>query len=486
MSYAIPDGARVHDAIGNKDYTQGRPVIKKTKPLAVTVRDVFDQPIEGATVTVTPYSSSRDEAKPAPLVKLSDAKGEAHFDAVPDDVLGMTVSKPEMRPTTIILGDGQEIKMYLTPLTTGTVTDVEGRPLQNAFVHIVTQGFEFSKGLIKRPPTEIRDSSAIAANGRFEYTQDLTLRRLNEPLMFVAYSEEGRRMAVRTVMPQELVKPLVFELRPAALVTVELALPAGAPPATQVGALWTDPEGRRIAYSPAAMHNDPATNTLRGAMTGRFPPGKYQLRIGGTAETESAVVDFVVRANQAEVSLGEIPLQPSKFAALRGQPAPELAGKPMPPTEFKPLAELRGQVVVLNFWQWHGDKLNDHPEQTPFFMLPARYKDQAVYWIAIHDARVNDPAALAAKVAAMRKALWGDGPAPFTSLIDDSEPITVPEDAAEKTATSGWVPGATRSVTRARYGVYELVLIDREGRVVGNYSQEELEPALERLLKEQK
>src|SRR6185437_7142576 len=394
MSYAIPDGARVHDGILNKNYTQGRPVTKKTKPLAVTVRDVFDQPIEAAKVKVTPYASSRDEAEPAPVEKLSDAKGEARFDAVPDDVLGLTVSQPNMRSATIILGDGQEIKMYLTPLTTGTVTDIEGRPLQNAFVHNVTQGFEFSQGLIKRPPTEGRDSAAVAADGRFEYTQDLTLRRLNEPLMLVAYSEEGRRMAIRTVMPQELVKPLIFELRPAALVTVELALPAGAPEATQIGALWTDPEGRRIAYSPAAMHTDAATNTLRGEMTGRFPPGKYQLRIGGTAETESSVVDFVVRPTQTEVSLGE----------------------------------LRGQVVVLNFWNWHGDKLNDHPEQTPFFMLPARFKDQAVYWIAIHDARVNDPAALAAKVAAMRKALWGDGPAPFTSLIDDSEPIPMPEE----------------------------------------------------------
>ncbi|HXT58391.1 MAG TPA: M56 family metallopeptidase [Pirellulales bacterium] len=486
MSYAIPDGARVHDGILNKNYTQGRPVTKKTKPLAVTVRDVFDQPIEAAKVKVTPYASSRDEAEPAPVEKLSDAKGEARFDAVPDDVLGLTVSQPNMRSATIILGDGQEIKMYLTPLTTGTVTDIEGRPLQNAFVHNVTQGFEFSQGLIKRPPTEGRDSAAVAADGRFEYTQDLTLRRLNEPLMLVAYSEEGRRMAIRTVMPQELVKPLIFELRPAALVTVELALPAGAPEATQIGALWTDPEGRRIAYSPAAMHTDAATNTLRGEMTGRFPPGKYQLRIGGTAETESSVVDFVVRPTQTEVSLGEIPLQPSKFAALRGQPAPELAGKPMPPTVFKPLAELRGQVVVLNFWNWHGDKLNDHPEQTPFFMLPARFKDQAVYWIAIHDARVNDPAALAAKVAAMRKALWGDGPARFTSLIDDSEPIPMPEEAAERTATTGFVPGATRSVTRERYGIYELVLIDPQGRVVGNYSQEELEPALRRLLEAQK
>ncbi|HEV7226574.1 MAG TPA: M56 family metallopeptidase [Pirellulales bacterium] len=486
MSYVIPDGARVHDGILNKNYTQGRPVTKKMKPLAVRVRDVANRPVAAATVKVTPYSSSRDEAEPAPVVKLTDAEGEAHFDAVPDDVLGLNVSQDGMRPATIILGDGQEIMMYLTPLTTGTVADAAGRPPQNAFVHTVTQGFEMSQGAIKRPPTEGRDSAAVAADGSFEYTQDLTLRRLNEPLMFVAYAEDGRRMAIRAVMPQELLKPLHFVLQPAALVAVEFELPAGAPAATQIGALWTDPHGRRIAYSQAEMHGDVAAGPRRGEMTVRFPPGKYQLRMSGTAETESSVVDFVVRPTQTEVSLGAISLQPSKFAALRGQPAPELAGKPMPPSELKPLSALRGQVVVLNFWRWAGDKLNDHPEQTPFFILPAQFKDRPVYWIAIHDHHVHDPEALAAKVAGIRKSLWGEGRAPFMSLIDDSEPVPMPEDAAERTATSGWEPGSTRSVTRARYGVYELVLIDGEGRVVGNYSQEELEPALRRLLAAQK
>jgi hypothetical protein len=185
----------------------------------------------------------------------------------------------------------------------------------------------------------------------------------------------------------------------------------------------------------------------------------------------------VVESEETEVMLGTISLRPSKFAALRGQPAPELAGTPMPPSELKPLSAFHGQVVVLNFWSWMGVQLNDHPEQTPFFMLPSRFKDQGVHWIAIHDYHVREPEALASKVAGMRQANWGDEAAPFTSLIDDSEPEPEPEGpASEGYATE-------RGVTRGRYGVNSrLVLIDRQGRVVGSYSQEELEPALRRLL----
>lgn len=65
-----------------------------------------------------------------------------------------------------------------------------------------------------------------------------------------------------------------------------------------------------------------------------------------------------------------------------------------------------------------------------------------------------------------------------------SEPIPEGERAEEgRRATDGWRPGTTQGVTAARYGVFaRLVLIDRQGRVAGSYTQEELEPALRRLL----
>jgi beta-lactamase regulating signal transducer with metallopeptidase domain len=484
MRYEIPDGAWVIDDVSGRQYTQGRVETKRTKPLKVVVRDVANQPIAGATVKVQLNQSSRDEAGKEALEIQTDAEGLANFEAVPDNVLHLQASKGGMRPSSIILGDGQELTMYLTPHTSGTVVDAQGRPLQNAFVHTVTQGFEMAHGAIKSVPTAQRDTAAVGADGSYDFTQDLTLRRLSDPLMFVAYADDGRLMAIRTVMPPELARPLDFVLQPAAQVAAEFELPPGAPATTQIGALWTDYEGRRIAYSQTEMRSEAAADAHQAKMIGRLPPGKYQLHVDATAETESAVIDFIVRPKQTEVSLGIIPLRPSKFAMLRGQVAPELSATPMPPSELKPLSELRGQLVVLNFWHWLGEKHNDHPEQTPFFTLPARYKDQPVYWIAIHHHRVLDPDALATKVASMRKALWGEGPAPFASLIDQSEPAPPVEGAPARTAVEAGVPGPTRDVTHTRYGIAyrPLVLIDRQGRVVGCYDEAELEPALKRLL----
>ena len=484
MRYDIPDGAWVRDEVSGKNYTQGRAATHKTKPLKVAIRDVADQPVAEAKVKITLQQSSREEAGQEPLEALTDSEGIAEFKAVPDAPLFLQASKPELRPASIILGDGQELKMYLTPRLSGVVVDAKGEKLKSGLVYTVIQSLEFSQGLIQTPPTRSRDAAEIGADGTYDFTQDLTLRRLSDPLMLVAYADEGRLMAIRTAPPRELVRPVDFVLEPAALISAELKLPPGAPATTQIGVNWADASGRRIAYSAAPVDNDSDDDSLSARPLGRLPPGSYQLRIGQSEETESLVRDFVVRPKQTEVSLGVIPLQPSKFATLRGQLAPELSAAPMPGSERKSLSELRGQIVVLNFWRWSGEQLNHHPEQTPFFTLPALYKDQRVFWIAIHSHRVLEQDSLEAKIAGMRKALWAEGPAPFASLIDQSEPTPPVEGAPARTAVEGGVPGPTRDVTRTRYGIgyRQLVLIDRQGRVVGCHDDAELEPALKRLL----
>ncbi|HEV3021928.1 MAG TPA: carboxypeptidase-like regulatory domain-containing protein, partial [Pirellulales bacterium] len=268
MRYVIPDGARVTDSISGKHYTQGRPVTSRTKPLTVTVRDVANAPIEEATVQVRTNQSSRDETESAPLERRTDAEGLARFDAVPDDVLYLQVAKRDMRPASLILGDGREITMYLAPRTSGRAIGVEGRKLQDGHVHLVIQLLPMSKGVIETPATHSRDSADVAPDGRFEFTQDLTLRRLGKPLLFVAYSEKGRHMAIKSVMPDDLVEPLDFVLQPSALVTAEVALPRGTPPATRIEVLWTDAKGRRIAGTPVPLRAE--SGTFRGEAAGRF------------------------------------------------------------------------------------------------------------------------------------------------------------------------------------------------------------------------
>jgi hypothetical protein len=339
-----------------------------------------------------------------------------------------------------------------------------------------------SGGELQPPPTRGRDATDVSPNGRFEFTQELTLRRLTDPLLFVAYAENGRQMAIKSVMPGELGESLNFVLQPTASVTARFDLPPGTPLTANFGALWTDEKGRWIGETRLKVSVDAESGLPVGEAVGCLPPGDYQVRVSSTRDTDELTAHFSVEPGNPQVVLSRSRLRPSQLASLRGQPAPELAATPMPPSELKPLSSLHGQVVVLNFWIWLGDKLNDHPEQTPFFMLPRQFKDKPVYWIAVHNYRVHDPEGLAKKVAGMRQAIWGDGPAPFASLIDESEPAP-PVEVRARTATEGGAPDTRRGVTRDRYGLFQgLVLIDRQGRVVGSYSQEELEPALRRLL----
>lgn len=484
MRYAIPAGARVDDRIAKKRYVQARPVAGETKPFSVTVLDVGGRPIEGASVKISLSQSSREQAGKAPQTQVTNDNGVAHFEAAPDDMIHVEVSKHDMRPAAIISGGGNQLRLYLTPRTKGRVFDIDGRKPRDGYVVVPTFGLDMSGGALKPRPAFDRDSCTISPDGAFEFTKELTLRRIDLPLLFVAYAEQGQRMAIRTIMPDELSDPLDFLLEPAVSVTAELQLPPGTPPSTRIEAIWTDATGLMIGSSSVTRNGDHGEGALRGTAVGRLPPGEYQLQVRATSETEKLVFEFAIGADQSEAALGVVPLRPSRFASLRGKPAPELVGTPIEPSELTPLSSLRGKIVVLNFWHLYPDQFNFHPEQTPFFTLPAHFKDAPVHWIAIHDHAVSDADRLAAKVAEMRKARWGDGPAPFTAMVDAAEPIPDGERGEEaRRATDGGRPGTTRGVTGTRYGVFgRLVLIDRQGRVVGSYEQEELEPALRRLL----
>lgn len=484
IRYEIPAGSWVHDGGANKLYIHARPSTDKTKPFSVTVLDVGGRPIEEASVKISLSQAGRDQAGKPPQMQFTNKEGVARFDAVSDDMLYVEVSKPDLRPAAIISGGGNQLRLYLTPRTKGQVIDIDGRKPSDGYVVVPSFGLDMSGGTLKPRPAHDRDSCAIGPGGAFVFTKELTLRRIDLPLLFVAYSEAGQRMAIQTIMPEELSNPLDFLLEPAAPVIAELQLPPGTPRSTRVEVIWTDAEGRMIGSSAAMINGNSDESSLRGTAVGQLPPGDYQLQIRATSEMERLVFDFAVSPDQMECALGVIPLRPSKFASLRGKPAPELVGGAIPPNELKPLRSLRGRIVVLNFWHLYPEQFNYHPEQTPFFTLPAQFKDKPVHWIAIHDQGVSNADRLAAKVAEMRNAIWGEEPAPFTALIDAAEPIPEGERAEEgRRATDGWRPGTTQGVTAARYGVFaRLVLIDRQGRVVGSYTQEELEPALRRLL----
>ncbi|MBI3465849.1 MAG: TlpA family protein disulfide reductase, partial [Planctomycetes bacterium] len=346
----------------------------------------------------------------------------------------------------------------------GVVRDDAGRPVSEV---VVTYSIAFHHDGVPRPETlGIRpDHDRTGPDGRFEASCELTLRG-PRPSFLVAFDDEGTRMAIRLVPAEQLELPQELQLQPTCLVRATLELEGGDPrelPHFMVS--WTDPEGR--AFTPGiGVDTEAEAGRLRGQVIGRVPPGVYQLQVGKTAQSQAVSIPFEVKSGTRELDLGTHELRISTLAALRGQPAPELAVHAWRPGEPKRLTDLRGKVVVLDFWgYWCVPCL----EQMPALMAIAeKFRDQPVVWVAVHTPNVKDFQELDDKLAAVRERLWRGQPLPFATIID------APDEQDEQ-----------HGATATRYGIQlwpTLVVIDQNGNVVDTVAKERLEETLRRLL----
>jgi thiol-disulfide isomerase/thioredoxin len=142
--------------------------------------------------------------------------------------------------------------------------------------------------------------------------------------------------------------------------------------------------------------------------------------------------------------MGPFDLPPTKVARLLGRPAPELQritgwknGGPVR------LADLRGKVVVLDFWgHWCGPCLRAMPA---LMALQDKFADQGLVVIAVHDGSVKSIAEMDERIARARQRQWFGRDLPFLVALDGD------------------------GATTAAYGITTFptsLLIDREGNVV--------------------
>ena len=148
-----------------------------------------------------------------------------------------------------------------------------------------------------------------------------------------------------------------------------------------------------------------------------------------------------------------------------GRPAPELRqikgwinGGPVK------LADLRGKVVLLDFWgYWCGPCVASMPA---LMKLYDDYKDKGLVIIAVHDDSLDSAQALRGKLDIVRRETWpgwnGRNLPPFLIALDGGGPTRIKY-------TSATANGATT----AAYGITSFpttIAIGRDGNAIGEVS----------------
>jgi thiol-disulfide isomerase/thioredoxin len=189
-----------------------------------------------------------------------------------------------------------------------------------------------------------------------------------------------------------------------------------------------------------------------------LPDGKYMLWVNGR-RTYPKYEDFNVAAEQKEIEKN-FDLQADRIAHLTGKEAPELQ-KIKGWINSKPLtlAELRGKVVVLDFWgTWCGPCVFEMPK---LIDLHEKYHDKGLVIIGIHNDVMNSVKDLEKEINKLSKERWEGRKIPFALALDGGGKCKIE-------GTKLTCEGATTSA----YGIQAwptMVLIDKQGKVVGDF-----------------
>jgi thiol-disulfide isomerase/thioredoxin len=194
----------------------------------------------------------------------------------------------------------------------------------------------------------------------------------------------------------------------------------------------------------------------QGQLVFPLPSGDYEF-LFSSHDCYSAVRWIRVNPGQTTMDL-QIDLNPLAAVRLIGQPAPELReikgwenGGPVK------LADLRGKVVLLDFWgYWCGPCVSEMPI---LMKLYDEFHDKSLFIIAIHDDSVESIQEMDKKLAPICQRSWGGRNLPFLIALDGGGPTQM-----AGTATKA------RGASTAEYGIEGFpttLLIGRDGRLVG-------------------
>jgi uncharacterized protein (TIGR03067 family) len=288
----------------------------------------------------------------------------------------------------------------------------------------------------------------------------------------LAWDEANKLLGIGSISPSAAVsKPeLAIELQPTCSVYLNVTCDElkASGQTDYFNCYATTKAGQRFAL----------TANKTGRLEFLLPGGDYKFNIYGTEYLGKKDVDLTVPKGQSEFNSPEIKVPPSGLLAILGKPAPALTDVVGWKGKEVKLADLKGQVVLLEFWgYWCGPCIGAMPE---LMELHEKFAAKGLVILGIHvdgDGEVDTAEKLEAKIAGYKKEVWKGKDLPFPSAI-----------------TSGKRDDETgfRSGPAAAYGIRSFpstILIDREGKVVGKFNARDAKSAIEqmeKLLKDEK
>jgi beta-lactamase regulating signal transducer with metallopeptidase domain/thiol-disulfide isomerase/thioredoxin len=203
----------------------------------------------------------------------------------------------------------------------------------------------------------------------------------------------------------------------------------------------------------------------------QLPPGNYELTARHSLSYRKGMA-FAVKDQQDHVALDPLRLMPTRDVALIGKPAIELRDiVAWGNGDAVTLAELRGRVVILDFWgSWCGPCLASMPN---LMKLHDAYPEKDLVIIAVHDASLASLDQVRERTKDAKKQLWGDRDLPFRIALAGGGSAKI----------EGTDLNANGQVI-ADYGITSFpttLLIDQKGNVVTRLSHANLEDAKKRI-----
>ncbi len=426
------------------------------REIALSVRDTDESPISNASIRFE--SSQLPEAGSV----TTDEHGVARIAEAPQGNVAIDISAAGFRPATWIVGDVDQLRAILAPVTPGVVladgVPAEGVWLTNKVIQVR------SDGLTSIPWTKADGGKADWSDdqGRFLLQTNLTLRRGDSLVPIISVHPSLEQMAIRVVPANELGQQQILHLQRTCLVHGHCLL-EGVPEFVEVDATLLTSGGQPLGN--VVTRQEVTPSGLRVAFNVRMPPGDYVLHGRALSGLATFSLPLSVSPGQDELDLGTTTVPASGLMALSGKPAPELDVVWRPGQE-ESWDSLRGNVVVLDFWgTWCGPCIRDMPL---LMDIADQFRGQPVHWIAIHTPNLTAFDELDRQLLLHQAKSWNSRALPFATVLDR------PVDGEDFTGKTSHGFGIAAWPT--------LVVIDQHGHVVGPTNKNQLAETLSRLL----